>query len=484
MITWVIMAVLAIAVIGVLLWPLFKTPAAVQDRAAYDMTIFQDQLKEVDRDIERGVLTPTEADAARLEIQRRILAADKAPAETHAAGSRRTRMIAAAVVAVVVPVIAAGIYLKVGTPGLMGGVSEDAAREAAQNAEINRMITELAAKVEKDPKDVDSAALLARSYAMTGQFPEAVNAFKHLLVLDPSSVNFASYGEAAVYANDGKVNKESHDAFVKALTLDREEPRARFYLGQEQADNRAFENALSIWRELVDTSPGDAPWLAMVKDRMADAAKELNIPVMASDPKHALELIPTEELALARVQAAAPPAALMPLGPMGGPMAAPAAPKAPEQMPPETIKMIEGMVGGLAARLEASPNDYDGWLMLGRSYTVLKKFDDAKNAYDKAAALKPGDAEPRIQYMASLMGVLDPAAEGPLPQNVSDAAAAVLKLDPKQPDALYVSGLARVKAGDKAGARTYFTQAKATLPADSPLKAYVDRQLQTLDETR
>lgn len=479
MITWVIMGLVAVVVIGVLLWPLFKTPAAVQDRAAYDMTIFQDQLKEVDRDVERGVLTPTEADAARLEIQRRILAADKAPAETHATDSRRQRMIAAAVVAVVVPVIAAGIYLKVGTPGLIGGLTggapESAAGEAAENAEINRMITELAAKVEKDPKDVDSAALLARSYAMTGKFAEAVNAFKHLLVLDPSSVNFASYGEAAVYANDGKVNKESHDAFVKALTLDREEPRSRFYLGQEQADNKAYENALSIWRDLVDTAPGDATWLPMVKERMADAAKELNIPVMASDPKHALELIPTEELAMARVQAAAPPAALMPM--------APAAPKAPEQMPPETIKMIEGMVGGLAARLEANPSDYDSWLMLGRSYTVLKKFDDAKNAYDKAAALKPGDAEPRIQYMASLMGVLDPAADGPLPQNVSDAAAAVLKLDPKQPDALYVSGLARVKAGDKAGARTYFTQAKATMPADSPLKAYVDRQLQTLDET-
>ena len=87
--------------------------------------------------------------------------------------------------------------------------------------------------------------------------------------------------------------------------------------------------------------------------------------------------------------------------------------------------------------------------MLGRSYTVLKKFDEAKNAYSKAAALKPNDVEPRMQYMASLMGVLDPSADGPLPQNVSDAAAEVLKLDPKQPDALYVSGLARAKAGDK-----------------------------------
>ena len=472
MMIWIAMGVVAVVVIGVLLWPLFKAPAVSQDRAAYDMTVFQDQLKEVERDVERGVLTPDEAEAARLEIQRRILAADKAPVATQSTDSRRKRLIAAAVVAVLVPAIAVGIYLKVGAPGLAGGPKEDAAREAAEDAQIKQMIEQLAAKVVKDPSDVDSAALLARSYAMTGQFPEAVKVYKGLVTVDPTAANFAGYGEVVVYAADGKVTKESHDAFVKALTMDRDEPRAQYYLGLEQADNKQPEKAIAIWRELAETSPKDAPWMPMVQEQMASVSKDVNMPVMTVDPAPALSFVPPEELMLARVQAAAPPAALTPRP----------APAAPDQMSPETLQKVGEMVAGLATRLEANPNDYDGWLMLGRSYTVLKKYDDAKKAYDKAAGLKPGDVEPRMQYMASLMGTLDPAAEGPLPQNVTDAATDVLKVDPKQPDALYVTGLAHARTGDKAGARTYFDQAKAVMTADSPLKDYVDIQLKKLDE--
>lgn len=473
MITWVIMGLVAVVVIGVLLWPLFKTQGAAQDRAVYDVTIFQDQLKEVDRDLERGVLTEAEAGSARLEIQRRILAADKAPAEVHATDSRRKRLIAAAIVAVIVPAVAGGIYLKVGTPTLSGD-KESPANQAAQDAEISKMLEQLAAKVEKEPNDVESVSLLARSYAMTGQFANSVKVYKQLVALEPNAANLSSYGEAVVYANDGKVNKESHDAFVKTLTLDREEPRAQFYLGQEQADSGQPKNAIAVWRELAAKSPADAPWLGMVQEQMASVAKTANLPAMTVDAQHALTFIPPEELMLARVQASAPPAAF----------AARPAPKKPGEMSPETVKKVEEMVAGLAARLETSPDDYDGWLMLGRSYVVLKNFDGAKKAYGKAAGLKPGDIEPRLQYMASLMTTVDPEAEGALPQNVLDSAADVLKLNPKQPDALYVSGLARDRAGDKAGARALLTQAKDAMAADSPLKTYVENRLRALEEGR
>lgn len=74
---WFIIALVALAAIAILSWPLLKKPVAAPDRATYDLTVFQDQLKEVDRDVERGVLTEEEAGSARLEIQRRILAVEK-----------------------------------------------------------------------------------------------------------------------------------------------------------------------------------------------------------------------------------------------------------------------------------------------------------------------------------------------------------------------------------------------------------------------
>ena len=462
-ITWAALAALAVVAIVAILWPLLKKqPVENATRAAYDLTIFEDQMKEVDRDVERGVLTAEQADGARAEIQRRIAAAERAPDEIIAPENKTKRNLVIAAVVVAVPLIAVGIYMKVGTP--------DPAQKTA--TDIDKMVQQLADKVAKDPTDLEGVQLLARTYNRIGRFGDAVKTYAQVLAMEPDSANFSSFGESMVFAGDGKVNKDAHDAFVRALSLDRSEPRARFYLGLEQADKSQPGNALAIWRDLADTAPADAPWLEMVKEQMAGVAKDANIPPMTVQPKHPLEFVPAEELALARVQASAPPTV----------EAKRPAPAAPGQMDPATQAKIKEMVGGLAERLKANPNDYDGWLMLGRSYTVLKNFEGAKEAYDKAGALKPDSLDPKLQYMAALMTTVDPEAPSALPANVTDAAIAVLKVDPKQPEALYVSGLARAKVGDKAGAKTLWTQAKDAMPADSPLRGDLQRRLDALDQ--
>ncbi len=460
--TWVLIGILAVIAIGALLYPLLKKPAASATRADYDLTIFQDQLKEVDRDIERGVMTLADADAARAEIQRRIAAAERAPQEALAADTKVRKRLTIAAVAVAVPVIAALIYMQVGMPN------------SAQVAggEIDKMVQQLADKVKQNPTDIEGVELLARTYNRLGKFPEAVQAYRQLLAMEPSANNFSSYAEAVFFGAQGVMNKEAHDGFVRALALDRSEPRARFYLGLEQADKKQANNAIAIWRDLEATAPPDAPWLQMVKDQMAGVAKDNNVMPMTVTPKHAIDFIPPEEVALARVQASAPPTVKATRKPE---------PK-PGEVTPEAQEKIKEMVAGLAKRLETSPDDYNGWLMLGRSYTVLKDFDAAKAAYDKAAALKPNDTEPRLQQLASLMTTISPQDPGALPEEVITAAIAVLKIDPKQPDALWVSGLARAKVGDTAAARTLWTQARDAMPKDSPLRADVEARLADLDK--
>jgi cytochrome c-type biogenesis protein CcmH len=75
-----LLALLAFAALVPILVPLLRGNRPVPTRASFDQAVYRDQLRELDRDIARGVITPTEADAARLEIQRRLLAADKQPA--------------------------------------------------------------------------------------------------------------------------------------------------------------------------------------------------------------------------------------------------------------------------------------------------------------------------------------------------------------------------------------------------------------------
>ena len=484
---WIAIGLMAFAAIAALLWPILKTPAIAADRAAYDMTVFQDQLKEVDRDLDRGVLTADEADAARLEIQRRILAASKAPMETKSTDSRGRRISAAVVIAIVVPALAVGIYLKVGAPGLSKPEALTAAADAegaptagergAEDPEIKKMVEQLAAKVAGNPTDVEGVTLLARTYRQLGRFSDAVGVYKQLVALQPNADTLSSYGEVIIAAADGQVSKDAHDVLVKALSLDRTEPRARFYLGLEQAEKGEAKNAIAIWRDLTATAPQEAPWLGMVREQMAGVAQEAGIPPMTVDPKHPLDFVPTEEMALARMQAAAPPA----VAAVAPPAAAPNMGALQGSMTPDQIKMIEGMVAGLATRLESNPDDYKGWMMLGRSYTVLKNLDGAKKAYEKAIALKPAEVEPKLQFMAFIMTTIDPDAQAPLPKPLTDTAADILKLDAAQPEALYVSGLARAKSGDKAGAKDFWGKAQAAMPEGSPLKGDIARRLKALN---
>jgi cytochrome c-type biogenesis protein CcmH len=112
---------------------------------------------------------------------------------------------------------------------------------------------------------------------------------------------------------------------------------------------------------------------------------------------------------------------------------------------------------------------------------VLKNLEGAKKAYEKAIALKPAEVEPKLQYMAFIMTTVDPDVLAPLPKQLSDTAVDILKIDPNQPEALYVSGLVRAKAGDAAGAKDFWGKAQAALPEGSPLKGDITRRMKSLE---
>jgi cytochrome c-type biogenesis protein CcmH len=142
--------------------------------------------------------------------------------------------------------------------------------------------------------------------------------------------------------------------------------------------------------------------------------------------------------------------------------------------------MIKGMVAGLAARLAQNPEDYEGWLMLGRSYMVLQDPDKAADAYKKAIALRPKEVTPRLQYAGVLMSAVDANAQTPLPAELTTTISEILKLAPEQPEALYLAGLGRARGGDAAGARGFWQRAQKASPEGSALRGEIDRRLQLL----
>src|SRR5579871_4940889 len=111
---WIAMAGLAAAVCVPLLVALRRPPGMGGERAA--VGIYRDQLSELDRDVDRGLIGREEAAAARSEIARRLIRAD---ADSKAGGEDHPRWRNVAAVGVVaMPVAALGLYLVLGSPAL------------------------------------------------------------------------------------------------------------------------------------------------------------------------------------------------------------------------------------------------------------------------------------------------------------------------------------------------------------------------------
>ena len=155
-------------------------------------------------------------------------------------------------------------------------------------------------------------------------------------------------------------------------------------------------------------------------------------------------------------------------------VAAAAAPDADEQA---ARQQIEGLIGKLVDRLKDKPDDATGWLMLGRSYTVLGRTDDAIVAYEKAVALRPADATTLADY-ADALGVKNGGRQTPQSEALI---ARALVAEPTHLKALALAGTAAFEHADYATAVRHWEKMAQGLPADSP---DMPRLQASLDEAR
>lgn len=130
-----------------------------------------------------------------------------------------------------------------------------------------------------------------------------------------------------------------------------------------------------------------------------------------------------------------------------------------------TAQQFETMVGRLAARMKENPDDTEGWMMLGRSYAVMGRFPESSEAYAKAAARAPKDAQLLADYADSLAMAQGRTLEGE-PEKILKRA---LAADPNNVKALVLAGTAAFDRGDKAGAVRLWERALAVVPAESQM---------------
>jgi cytochrome c-type biogenesis protein CcmH len=350
---WIVFALMTSAAVLCALWPLFKK-ARSGDTEARTLAFYRAQIAEIDRDVSRGQLPATEAEAARAETSRRLIAAARrvAPAERSAKASVFRRRVAALAVLIGVPLVALGLYSRLGSPDERDQPIQARLADPATGGDLNAAVAKIEAHLIAHPEDGRGFKVIAPVYLRLGRYDDAVKAYSEALrLLGEDAELRAGLGEAKVAAAGGLVTAEARAAFQKALSASPELAKARYYMALAAEQDGDRSQAIDLYGKLLAGGPPDAPWAPLVRNRLAALQGEQQAPA----PQAKIAAPPDQEArAIASLD------------------------------PEQRQAAIRGMVEQLAARLETNRDDAAGWLHLIRAYTVLKETDKAKAALAKA----------------------------------------------------------------------------------------------------
>jgi cytochrome c-type biogenesis protein CcmH len=257
----VLLAVLAFVVLAFVFVPLARGRAARKaDRDTFARAVYRDQLAELARDRERGTIDAREQDAARREIERRLLAADK----SDTARPARARPVLAASLGIATLLIAVGLYAVLGNPGVpdrpySGRAAERAVATHRMPTDLNAAVASLEAKLKAKPDNLDGWILLGRTEAARRHWQKSAEAMRRAVALAPKRPDLATaYGEVQVMADGGLVTPQAHDAFTGALALEPKNPQALWYLGLEAVQQRKVGAVRDYWQKLLALLPADS----------------------------------------------------------------------------------------------------------------------------------------------------------------------------------------------------------------------------------
>ncbi|MBV9970844.1 MAG: c-type cytochrome biogenesis protein CcmI [Xanthobacteraceae bacterium] len=368
MMLWWILALMTITALGAVVWPLLR--ARGMAATGSDLAVYRDQLEEIERDRSEHRIGPDEAEAARVEVSRRLLAAANAantkPESMGAVGRRR--LAALAVAGVVLPLVAVALYGALGSPELPGqplASRSSNSEDALARSSIGQLLARVEAHLAENPNDGRGWEIVAPVYMKLERYDDAAKARRQaILLLGETPARDVDLGEAMTAAANGVISEEAKVAFDRAIKLDAENYKAQFYLGLAAEQDGNMEEASRIWQSLIAKAPADAPWLVIVRQ----ALERVDSPAAGA-------------LAAAADRASKAAAPKAEPGPRPDDVAA-----AGEMTDAQRSQMIRGMVDRLASRLHDDGSDLDGWLRLLRAYKVLGENAKAKEAVAEARA--------------------------------------------------------------------------------------------------
>ncbi len=343
-----------------------------------DVQVYKDQLSEVDRDFARGVISDDEADRLRLEVQRRLLDADRNSLVQTQKNVAKPNPVLATLILVTVFAGAYYLYGQLGSAGYRDlplekrlALAEDARLMRASQEEIEaqvparenanadpahlELMEKLREALKSRPDDLQGHILLSRNEAGLGNYIAAHKAQGRVLEIkgpDANANDFANYADLLALAANGYISPEAEAAVKRTLSLDPANGSGRYYLGLLQAQIGRPDLAFKVWRKLLSDSNPEAPWVPPIRAQIEFVAANAGI-----------------RFELPQVQP----------GPDAADVAA-----AQDMNEAERNEMISGMVDQLSERLATQGGSAQEWARLIGALGVLGEKDRAISIWTEA----------------------------------------------------------------------------------------------------
>jgi cytochrome c-type biogenesis protein CcmH len=378
MMFWIIggtmIALVTLAVLAPVFWKRSLTSFGGREQAVY-----ADQLVELSHDETTGLISGPEAEAARLEIKKRILKAGREGVAAISVQIPRGRW-AIVIAALLVPLLGLGIY---GTSGKWWIASVPFSERADERAEAQKfagIVSALRTRLLEDSEvRVEGWLMLTQTYLRLGKPTEAVWAMERLIERGGAEGRpelMGLYAEALIQSDNGIVSPKAEAALDEVLQVQPDNVAGIYYKAVALEQSGDIAAAFAMLRDRIEKETYQQPWMEFVGNHANSlASRSGNPPVTFPEPQ---------------------------LGPTASDMEA-----ASGMSDADREDFIRSMVARLASRLEQSPEDLDGWIKLANAYKVLGETEKSLVAAEKAGKLAkalPAD-DPRHEAVANILGL-------------------------------------------------------------------------------
>lgn len=258
---YIVAALLILAALLFIVPPLLRREqdGAATDRRSLNITIYQDQFAELERDLANDVITGEQFETSKQELERRLLDdvsdLDEVATVPGKPGRNRAAVVSAVIVAALVPLLATGVYMQTGTPSAIGsGAAMETATPGNHDLQhqIDQMVARLEQRLNDNPNDAEGWAMLGRSYLALERFDRALPALDRAVALggnDPQLlVDFADV--LAMTTNDMSLEGRPRELIEQALAIDPNNQKGLWLAGTAEYERMNFEGALTYWRRL------------------------------------------------------------------------------------------------------------------------------------------------------------------------------------------------------------------------------------------